>query len=159
MLRNKKIFLFGLIVLIFASLAWCKYETSTSYGLSIDNTALAKLEPGDKLAKVENDTFAPGDKVCYILINVKKFKKGSDGLNWFDMDIEVKDPQGKVILSKQQMLGERGHVALPDDTAESPFGVFVTNSSLAPGRYQIKLTIYDKIGKTSASKSTTFILK
>lgn len=156
---NKKIFLFGLIVLVFSFLTCCNNGTSTSNGLSIQNTALAKLEPGDKLSKVDDATFKQGDKICYILVNVGKFKKDSLGKNWFDMDLEVKDSQGKVIFSKSQMLGENGHVALTNDIAESPFGVFVTNSTLAPGKYQIKLTIYDKIGKGSASKSTTFILK
>jgi len=39
-----------------------------------------------------------------VLINVGPFKKDDAGLNWFDMDLEVTDPEGKVILSQTSML-------------------------------------------------------
>lgn len=48
------------------------------------------------------------------------------------MDIEIKDPKGDVVLSQTGMLGEQGHLALPNDVAPSPYAVFVTTTELEP---------------------------
>jgi len=94
-----------------------------------------------------------------VLVNVGPFKKGEDGLNWIEMDMEVRDPNGNIIFSEKGMLGENGHVNLPNNMATSPYGTFYTTTDLAPGKYKMTLTIYDKVGGGKASQSATFTLE
>lgn len=152
---KKKFFIYGLLAAILLSLCAC---APTSHELSIEKTFLAKFGKGDQLIPMKNDTFKRGDKICFVLLNVGPFKKDRDGLNNFDMDMTVTDPNGKIILSVTQMLGDQGHVALPDNIAASPYGIFSSTTSLTPGKYQIKLTIYDKIDHATGSRTTVFTL-
>lgn len=134
-------------------------ETSTAVGLTVEDAFFARMGTDGKLVPVDKAVFQRGEEVCFILINVANFKKGDDGLNWFDMDMEIEDPNGDVILSQDSMLGEEGHLNLPNNVASSPYAVFITNTELEPGRYKFKLTIYDKLGVGKASKSVPFTLE
>jgi len=122
--------------------------------LGIKNPQTGKIDP------VSEPVFAQGDIIALELINVGKFKKGSDGLHHFDMDMQIKNSTRRVISSKRGLLGEEGHLLLPDDIAERPSGSINTNVvSLQPGQYSIKLTIYDKVGGGRATSSKTFTLR
>lgn len=134
-------------------------ETSCSIGLTVEDAVFAKMGADGKFDPVDKAVFQRGEAVYFVLINVANFKKGDDGLNWFDMDIEITDPKGDVILSQKEMLGEDGHVALPRNVASSPYAVFFTTTELEPGSYKFKLTIYDKLGVGKASKSAPFTLE
>jgi len=129
--------------------------------LRIEKSILGIKNPStDKIDPVSEPVFTQGDIVALVLINVGKFRKGSDGLHHFDMDMEIKNSRGRVIGSKRNLLGEGGHLLLPDDIAESPYGSIDTNvSRLQPGRYSIKLTIYDQVGGGRATSSKTFTLR
>ena len=135
------------------------FEVGSLFGLTIQKAVFAKMGADGRLASVAGAVFKRGEKVNFVLLNVGKFKRGDDGLNWFDMDMEVKDPNGNVILSRQGMVGEKGHVAIPNDIASSPYAVFTTSTRLQPGNYRFKLIIHDKVGGGSVSKSATFILE
>jgi hypothetical protein len=149
----------GLIIAALLTMGGCKVETSTSFGLSIKDASLARQSAEGKLVPVEDGVFQRGEKINLVLLNVGKFKKGEDGKHWFDMDIEVKDPNGAIIFSKQGLLGENGHVLIPNDIAASPYGTFTTTTEMETGNYRIKLTVRDKVSGSSASKSKTFTLE
>jgi hypothetical protein len=133
-------------------------ETSTSFGLEIEDTVLAKKEAGT-WQPVKEAKFKKGDEIGLVLLNVKGFKKGKDGLNRIDLDVQVKGPDGEIILEKKNILGEAGHVNLKNNIAESPVGSFSTTPELESGKYTIKVTIKDKIGGGSASTSKSFTLE
>lgn len=135
--------------------------TNKANTLRIERSVFGIKNPStDKIEPVSEPVFAQGDIVALVLINVGKFKKGSDGLHRFDMDMEVKNSRGRVIGSKRNLLGEEGHLLLADDIAGSPYGSIDTNIvNLQPGRYSIKLTIYDKVGGGRVSSSKTFTLR
>jgi len=154
---RKALLFFVIITVIFALIA-CEKSTSVSVGLSADDTILAK-QSGDQWDPVNNGKFKKGETVGLVMLNVKAFKKGNDGLNWIDMDVEVKDPDGKVILSEKDLLGDSGKLDLKDNIAKSPVGNFSTTSSLQSGKYTIKVTVYDKIGKGYTTNSKTFDLE
>jgi hypothetical protein len=148
-----------LLIVSLIAIGGCKCETSTSFGLSIEKASFARMEADGKLSLISDPVYKRGEPVYFVLLNVGEFKKGEDGLNRFDMDLEFKGPEDQNIFSKKGMLGEKGHVNLPNNTAASPYGVFSTTSGLKPGKYFMKLTIYDKIGEGSASKGSTLMLE
>ena len=153
----------NLIFLICISLACITYsckqtDITESDGLNLEGYKFASPSESGALAVKEDQFFKKGDIVCLILTNVGKFKKGEDGLNKFDMSVEVTDPDGKIAYSQSDMLGENGHVLLPNDIAVSPYGVFNSTTEMASGRYLFKLTIFDKVGTGKLSKTVTFNL-
>ena len=155
----RKIFLFVTIsIFIILQLTGCKTETSLSLGLSYEDAVLAKKVDGSWNA-VKDTKFAKGDTVGLVLLNVSGFKKGEDGLNWMDIDVEVKDTEGKIILDEKGLLGDSGKMELENNIAKSPVWSFATNSDLASGKYNIKVTVHDKIGGGKVMKSMSFNLE
>ncbi len=137
----------------------CQFETSTSRGISIEKSELARFDENNQIIPAEDKIFKRGEDVHYILYNVGKFKEGEDGLHWLEMDLEVTDQNDNIILDAKEMLGENGHIKLEGGYAASPYGTFQTSEDLEPGRYRIKLTIYDKVGNGKASVSSTIELE
>lgn len=151
----KKVFLlFSLCVLLTIQLTGCRTETSLSTGLSFKNSILAKKVDGS-WSEVTDAKFAKGDTVGLVLLNVSGFKKGEDGLNWMDIDVELQDSNGTVVSIDKGLLGESGKMVLENNIAESPVGSFYTSTDIPSGKYNIKVTVYDRIGggKVVCSKS------
>jgi hypothetical protein len=153
----KKSYLF--IACTFILCCGCQFETSTSKGISIEKSELARIDENNQIIPTEDKTFKRGEDVHYILHNVGKFKEGEDGLHWLDMDLEVTDQDGNMILDAKEMLGENGHIKLEGGYASSPYGTFKTTGDLEPGRYRIKLIIYDRVGNGKATASSTVVLE
>ncbi len=139
--------------------AACHTKTSTSFGLTVQKSVLASANAKGQVVPSTDNTFTRGQTIYFVLVNVGKFTQDKDGLCWFDMDMQLIGPDGKVLLEKKDILGNEGHAALKDDIAASPHITFTTTKDMQPGTYKFKLTIYDKIGKGSASESATFTLK
>ncbi len=156
MIMKKVCFFITCMLLLYTA---CQFETSTSRGISIEDSDLARIDEENQIIPAEDKTFTRGEDVHYILYNVGKFKKGDDGLHWLDMDLEVTDQDGNIILDAKEMLGENGHLELEGGYASSPYGTFKTTEELEAGRYKIKLTIYDRLGNGKATVSSTVILE
>lgn len=155
----KKILALMFLGVLVLTLAACEVKTSSSFGLTVQKAVLAKEDRTGKVVPVPDAVYKRGDTIFYVLVNTGKFKKGEDGFNSFDIDMLVNGPDGSVLIEKKGILGEGGHIKLDNDIAPSPHGILTTSTKLKPGRYKIKLNIYDKIGKGSASESTSFILE
>jgi len=153
----KKLLIVCAAFLLIAQLAAC-IETSVSLGLSFEKSIIAKKVDG-KWQPVENQKFKKGDKIGLVLLNVSGFKKDKNGLNWMDLDVEVKDSNGKIILTQTGLLGESGRMDFKNNVAESPVGSFVTNNTIASGKYNIKVTVHDKIGGGKTENSRSFQLE
>ncbi len=135
-------------------------STSTSKLISIEDYTFARTGDSDQLVAVDNPAvFKRGDAVHLVLQNVGPFKKADDGLNWFDLDMEITGPDGVILLSQTGMLGDGGHVALENNRAKSPFATCTTTPDVVPGKYKFKLTIYDKIGSGKATQTAIFTLE
>jgi hypothetical protein len=132
---------------------------STTPMLTVEEVVVARNSTDNKLEPVPDHTFKRGAKVHMVLVNVRGFAKGTDGKNFFDIDIQVKDPTGRVILSQPNLLGPEGHRDLPGNIARTPYGVFETSPKLQPGKYMMTLTLHDKIGKGFYTASETVILQ
>jgi hypothetical protein len=155
---TKASILFILIFSSFLMIYGCR-ASSAAYGLNYQKAVLARMTSDGKLMPAEDGIFKKGEDVYLVLLNVGEFKSGKDGLNWFDIDAKVTDPDGKVILLKTSMLGEHGHIKLENNAAKSPHVYMKTSSVLASGKYKIHMKVYDKIGKGSVSVSKTFVLQ
>lgn len=159
---RKILLLITISMLIILQLTGCNAETKTessfNIGLSFEDAILAKKVDGSWEA-VKGTKFVKGDTVGLVFLNVSGFKKGEDGLNWMDIDVEVKDTERKVILDEKGLLGDSGKMVLENNIANSPVGSFTTNSDLVSGSYNIKVTVHDKIGGGKAMKSMSFILE
>ncbi len=93
-------------------LTGCQFETSTSRGLSIEKSELARFDKNNQIVPAGDKTFKRGEDVHYILYNVGKFKEGEDGLHWLEMDLEVTDQDDNIILDAKEMLrGKRASQA------------------------------------------------
>ena len=147
------------IVLMSVVLISCT-STSTSIIISIEDYTFARTGDNDQLVAVDNPAvFKRGDAVHLVLQNVGPFKKADDGLNWFDLDMEITGPDGVILLSQTGMLGDGGHIALENNRAKSPFATCTTTPDVVPGKYKFKLTIYDKIGSGKATQTAIFTLE
>jgi hypothetical protein len=130
--------------------------TKNTIPLTIEKVVLGKKNKAtDKIDPVQNHVFKQGDKIALVLQNVSKFNKGNDGKNKFDMDMEIIDSNGEIIGAKKELLGEEGHVDLPNNVADSPYG-WIDTTKIKSGEYTIKLTIYDKLGSSRTSATRSF---
>lgn len=132
---------------------------SLSGDLSYQSAVFAKRGQDGKLTPVEEAAFFRGEVVNLVLFNVGPFVKGADGKHWFDINMEVRDPNGKVVLDKKGMLGENGHILLENNFAESPYSMFYSHIEMDPGRYRMVLTIYDRVSQRELALSKFFDLK
>ncbi|MDQ1353987.1 MAG: hypothetical protein QG657_4296 [Acidobacteriota bacterium] len=130
-----------------------------SPGLSYQKVIFAKEGSDGTLNPVNDPTFARGEKVNLVFINVGKFMKDASGKHSFDIDMVVKNSEGKQVLKQEKMLGEKGHIVLENDIADSPYGIFYSSLDLAPGVYYMTLTVYDKIANDNVNVTKPFILK
>jgi hypothetical protein len=130
-----------------------------SAGLVAEQVVLARNTTSRKLEPVIDGVFQRGESVNLVLLNVKGFQKGPDGKNSFDIDIQVKDPKGKAILSRQRLLGIGGQRDLPDNIARSPYGIFNTTEAYPTGEYKITLKLYDKVSNRSLTVNRTITLQ
>jgi hypothetical protein len=135
-------------------------STSTSRLISIEDHTFARTGDGDQLIPIDDPAvFRKGDAVHLVLQNVGPFKKDDTGLNWFDLDMEIINPDGRILLSQTGMLGDGGHIALKNNRAASPYATFHTTPDITPGKYKFKLTIYDKIGSGKATLTAIFTIE
>lgn len=150
---------FFCITLISVFLVSCT-GSSTSVLVSIDDYIFARTGDDGQLEKVDDPAvFQKGENVHLVLLDVGPFKKDDTGLNWFDINMEITDPDGNIVLSDTAMLGEAGHIALDNNRAQSPYGSCTNTADLEPGKYKFKLTIYDRLGKGRASQSAYFTIE
>jgi len=149
---------FALTLFLTLILTACKMDTSSSVGLSIEDSELARIT-NNEIFSATDKTFSRGEDVHYILYNVGEFTRGDDGLCWLEMDLEVTDEDGEVVFTQDSLLGENGKVALEGGYAGSPYATFTTSEQMDPGTYRIKVKIYDRLGKGRSSVSTTFDLQ
>jgi hypothetical protein len=156
---KKNLFKFLCMTLMLVAAISCT-STSTSKLISIEDHTFARTGDGDQLVPVDDPAvFKRGDAVHLVLQNVGPFKKADDGLNWFDLDMEITGPDGGIVLSRTGMLGDGGHIALENNRAKSPFATCTTNPDIASGKYKFKITIYDKIGSGKATLTAPFTLE
>jgi len=150
--------LFMLLSAVCVLITACQFETSTSSGISVEDSELARITESEILTSSDG-VFSRGEDIHLILHNVGKFKEGEDGLNWFDMDLEVLDADGNALFSQTGMLGDNGHLKLDNGMASSPYATFSPNETMEPGNYKMKVSIYDKVGKGKATVTKTFTLE
>ncbi len=128
-------------------------------GLAYGDAVFARMDEQNKLNPVEAAVFQRGEAVHFVLINVGLFKKGPDGMHAFDIDMDVKNPDGQAVLTQKDMLGENGHILLADDIAGSPYVTFQSSLALPAGTYIMQMTVRDLIGKTDVTVKKPFALK
>lgn len=142
----KKIFLlFSLFILLTIPLTGCRTESSLNIGLSYEEAILAKQIDG-LWNQVTDAQFAKEDTIGLVLLNVSGFEKGEDGLNWMDIDVELKDAEGTIVNEEKSCLGESGKMDLENNIAKSPVGSFFASKEIPTGQYMLTVTVYDKIG-------------
>ena len=147
------------IALISVALMSCT-GNSTSLLISVKDYTFARTGQDGQMEQVGDPAlFMRGEDVHLVLLDVGPFKKDDSGLNWFDIDMEVTDPDGNIIFSKAGMLGEAGHLALENNRAVSPYGSLTNTIDLEPGKYKFMLTIYDRLGKGKSSQIAYFTLE
>ena len=142
---NKISAVVGLVIISILSLgntSSCETSVST-LGLKADDAFFARMGDDGEFVPVDDGIFQRGESVYFVLVNVGKFKKGDDGLHRMATDFEIYDPEGDVIFSLKDYLGEvfEQHGTLPNDIAPSPYGELVTHTVLEPGRYRLSMTI------------------
>jgi hypothetical protein len=130
-----------------------------SPGLSYQKTIFAKQGSDGSLNPINDAAFSRGEVVNMVLISVGKFKKDASGKHFFDIDMDVKNSEGKQVLKQDKMLGEKGHILLENDIADSPYGIFYSTLEMAPGTYYMTLSVYDKIADDKVSVTKPFTLK
>jgi len=130
------------ILLIFLALFGC--SKSPSDQLIYENAVFAVESSDGSLQVLENKTYERETVVYLALTNVKGFQKDTDGLNKFDINVEI-SKDGNVIVSNGNLLGEKGKLNLENNIAKSPYGTFTSDNTLEAGTYSFKITIKDLV--------------
>ena len=81
-----------------------------------------------------------------------------DGYSWYDVDVDVIKDDGTIILSEQQMLGEKGKMMLKSNVV-TPYGTINVPATASEGDYTLTLTLYDIFSGDTVERSTTFIIE
>jgi hypothetical protein len=134
-------------------------EFNLSAGLSYGKAVFARKDAEGRMDPLDAAVFNRGEEVHLLYLNVGRFSKGPDGRHAFDIDMEVKGPDGEIVIARKDMLGEEGHIVLDDDIAGSPYATFFSTITNAPGAYTMQVTIRDKIGNAQVSVTKQFALK
>jgi len=131
--------------------------TGVSVGLGYKDARLAVMQKDGTLNLLEGNAVRRGEKLAIVFLEVGKFKEGSDGRHWFDLDMALSDADGKSIYAQEGILSAsgQGRERLEDGTASSPY-TFVNTARLEPGSYRFKVTIRDRIGTGHASVTKSF---
>jgi hypothetical protein len=129
----------------------------TSVGLDYEDARLALMQPDGTLNLLEGDVVPHGEKLALVFLKVGKFKEGSDGRHWFDLDMDLSDAEGERIYAQEGILSAsgQGRERLGGGVAQSPF-TFINTAMLEPGQYRFKVTIRDRIGTGHASVTRRF---
>lgn len=91
--------------------------------------------------------YKKGEVMLLVFQNIKGFMKGNDSLNKMELDTEFKGYDGLILFSQEKMLGERGHVNLPDNIAPEHYTTFNIPVYAKPGKYSYKIRISDLVSK------------
>ncbi|OLP15738.1 hypothetical protein BST81_24780 [Leptolyngbya sp. 'hensonii'] len=128
--------------------------------LTVEQAVLARRTGGSKqepvLEPIANNVFKQGETVYLILKNTGKFKRGQDGLHHLEIDVQVREEEGKILIDKKRLLGKRGQLLLEKDIAQGPYGNVDIDQDAPPGDYSIGVTIYDLVSCQKASRSARF---
>jgi len=127
--------------------------------LSFTEAVFARKNEDGNLQRVDDAVFNRGEIVHLVLLNVGTFVPAANGEHWFDIHMLVTNASGAVVLDQKNLLNENGKGVLKDNIAESPYGMFYTDLSMAPGEYKIKLTVEDRIGGQTLQVTRKFYLK
>ena len=137
-----------------------KTSTPIKNRLTLDRSYLGKENKDGSISNIDTGEFKRGENIYFVLVNVGKFEKNQDGENWIDIDLIVKNNKNKVVVSRQNMLGEKGKTVLENDTALSPYGkININPKTVKSGKYTITITIYDKVSGAKLSQTKNLILK
>ncbi len=154
MKRAAIIFLFS----SFSAITLMAAEVRAEQALTCEEAAWARIDESGRMVAVPEGVFRRGEAVNLVLRRLKTLQAGKDGKCHFDIDLLVKDPAGTAILEQKDLLGEEGHIALKDGVASSPYGIFESSVGMEPGRYQMTLTVRDKISGAHLSLTRSFTL-
>ena len=153
----KSIILIGCLIL--AIFIGCSdVQTSKSVGLTIEQTLIGTYGESGTINPVEKAEFQKGDAFSFVLMNVSGFKKGANGLNKFDMDVSVFDPDGNKVYEKKELLNGGYEADLPNNVSASSSVDFTIGPDYPAGKYKMTVDIYDKIGTGRASASRNFVV-
>jgi hypothetical protein len=112
-----------------------------------------------ELQRIPEPILRPGSSFNMVLLGVREFERGEDGLHEFDIDLEVlKVPGYRTVFSKQAVLGESGHRNLTNGTATTP-SVLINTSPNGEGAYVARATIYDEVSGRQVTVTKSFFLK
>ncbi|MFH2096806.1 MAG: hypothetical protein ABIJ16_13945 [Bacteroidota bacterium] len=134
-------------------------NVTTSFGLTIGSTSFNRLNENGEFELVQNGKFDNGEVVYLMMFDVSGFEKGPDGKHQVEMDMEITDMEGNVILETRELLGENGHVELDNGIAANPNASFSPGLNTPDGDYKFYAKIYDKVGGGSASVTKKFTLR
>ena len=149
-----------LITIFLAALVLsCSADQQPVGNLEVEAAMFAKPDPQGAWTTLEEAVFQPGDDVSLVLLHVTGFEIGEDGLHHYEMNIEVTDVDSQIIFAQAGLYGENGKALLPGGVLEYPCGTYSTTPDFRPGKYGIKLTIFDKVSGKQASRRKEFTLQ
>jgi len=158
-MKQKKITVILLLLTLSSFIPGCKKDTPSTDGLNYKSALFVAQDSTGQYFTIDYNNFKRGDTINLVLYHVGKFQKGSDGQHHYDMNIEIRGPEGQMIFSQENLYGEKGIGLLPDGILELPCGTYLTTPDFRPGAYEMKLTIYDKVSGETASGNRQFILE
>ena len=146
-------------ILFSAIVLSCGADEQPVGDLGVEAAMFAKPDEQGTWTTLEKAVFDRGDDINLVLLHVTGFEPGEDGLHHYEMNIEVTDADSQIIFAQAGLYGENGKALLPAGVLEYPCGTYSTPPDFRPGKYGIKLTIFDKVSGKQASRSRQFTIR
>lgn len=141
--------------LVIASLfgAGCTGVTTSvsTGGLGTEDLHFATKENGPE---VSDKRFKKGE-VVWMEFKITGFKQADDDNVWVQEDLDVIGPDGKSILKKENLLDFHEKAPKGAGNVSASNNITLPKDS-APGAYNVKISLRDKVGGGSATVNTGF---
>ncbi len=116
--------------------------------LAVENYYFA-IKEQDNYRQYNKAIYHRGDEIFLLMNNVGKFARDADSLNNANMSMEVKDAVGQTVISRKDLFGKKGHADFKNDVLKKPYVSYESSAKNKPGKYSIKVTIYDLVKNDS----------
>lgn len=134
--------------------AGCDSVTVSSGGLSVDDVGMALNENRPAVTDRKFQRGVP----TFILFTIKGIKQADDDQVWIQQDLAVDGPDGKSVLSKENML--EIHAKADKGSNLAKFNNKLTPPEDAPvGTYKASIKVLDKNSGGRASTTLTFTIE
>ncbi len=125
---------------------------------SVGNYNFAIKENG-RFVNYNKAIYHRGDEIFLVLSDVGTFERDADSLNHAEMKMIITDAVGQVVSKRDHLFGKKGHANFKNNMLKSPYASYSSDSNDEPGKYSIKVVVYDLVRNDSIEIEDDFYIE